>query len=50
MHILNLRKIIELIWESDMELERKTACSDWVILMYSRFGGKYFRDSSRRFV
>lgn len=38
MHILNLRKIIELIWESDMELERKTACSDWVILMYSRFG------------
>lgn len=38
MHILNLRKIIELIWESDMEPERKTACSDWVFIMYSRFG------------
>lgn len=38
MHMLNIGRIIDMIWVSDMALEKKTACSDWVLLRYSRLG------------
>ena len=46
MHMLNIGRIIDMIWASDMALEKKTACSDWVLLRYSRLGESIFETAS----
>ena len=46
MHMLNIGRIIDMIWVSDMALEKKTACSDWVFLRYSRLGESIFETAS----
>lgn len=38
LHLMSVRSIIEEIWISDMELEKKVACSNWVIYEYFRIG------------
>lgn len=37
-HLLSVREIIEKIWISNMDLEKKQISSDWVIFHYSRYG------------
>lgn len=38
LHLMSVRSIIEEIWISDIELEKKVACSNWVIYEYFRIG------------
>ena len=38
LHLIGIRRLLESIWISDMKLEKKRACSNWVILRYSRIG------------
>lgn len=38
LHLMSVRSIIEEIWISSMELEKKVACSNWVIYEYFRIG------------
>lgn len=38
LHFMHIKVILEKIWQSDMELDKKWICSDWIILQYSRIG------------